>query len=446
MTGLVGKRVEALHLHKKAHLTSKEFKKYHLAYLESRIPYEKKDKKIIDNIIAEISEEADVDYLRLKSKLLALNGNHKEAFEILEGQDEKDVFILKALIHLLAGSYGSCVKQIDKAFSEQDLTPRQELSTRALKARSYFNLGFRNPPRDTTIPFSGAPDMNPETLKKAWVELLLAWDLANQLGYPPDVESMIDIFIILGIYFSEPGIIKKHLIRLAEIRPNASIIQEGLLQVAMHLDDRTIAEEQLSRLPKTLTNKVNKIVLTFRKDKKSEVVNLTSEILDDLIKEKPANYDTVIAIAAECANVLFMHDERNRFLEVLHTFPDSKTLIAVYDYIIQVKQELLKKPQALEKLYGVYKEGYKNYQILAQLFYDLNPYERDSAQKIIEVSGDIFSERDLLDNEYIILCQAKATTQDWNGVLETSRKAQIRFSINPRFKAFEALALDLMQA
>jgi hypothetical protein len=73
LAGLVGKREEALELHKKAHLTSKGIKKYHLSYLESRIPYESKDDKTIDDIIAEIQKEDDVDYLRLKSKLLALN-------------------------------------------------------------------------------------------------------------------------------------------------------------------------------------------------------------------------------------------------------------------------------------------------------------------------------------------------------------------------------------
>ena len=442
LAGLVGKREEALELHKKAHLTSKEIKKYHLSYLESRIPYEREDDKTIDNIIAEIQKEDDAGYLRLKSKLLALNGKHKEAFEVLESHDEKDVFVLKALIHLLSGSYSDCIEQIDQAFSEQELTHRQELSLRSLKARSYFNLGFSNTPENTTIPFSGTPDMNPEILKKAWMELISAWELANQLGYPPDVETMIDMFSILGMYFSEPDIIKKHLIKLAEIRPAVRIIQEGLLQIAMHLDDRATAKRQLSRLPKTLKNTINKILLASRENNKSEVVSLTNEILDDLIQKKPANYDTVVAIAAECANDLLMYNERERFFEALHAFPDSKALMAVYDFIVQVNQESLKKPKAVEKLYEFYKEGHKHNQILAQLFDNLNPYKNDTAQKLIEISNDIISERDLLDSEYIVLCQAKATTHDWQGVLETARRAQIRFSTNSRFKAFEALALD----
>ncbi len=374
--------------------------------------------------------------------MLALNGKHKEAFEILESHDEKDVFILKALIHLLSGSYSDCINQIDKAFSEQELTHRQELSLRSLKARSYFNLGFSNTPENTTIPFSGTSDMNPEILKKAWIELISAWDLADQLGYPRDVETMIDMFSILGMYFSEPDAVKKHLTKLAEIRPAVQIIQESLLQIAMHLDDRATAERQLSKLPKTLKNTIHKIILASRKNNKSEVVNLTNEILDDLIQKKFANYDTVVAIASECANDLLMYNERDRFIEALQTFPDSRALMAVYDFIVQVNKEPLKKPQAVEKLYEVYKEGHKHDQILVQLFDNLNPYKDDTAQKIIEISDDIISERDLLDSEYIILCQAKTTAHDWQGVLETSRRAQIRFSTNPRFKAFEALALD----
>jgi len=442
LAGLIGKREEAIELHKKAHLTSKEIKKYHLAYLESKIPYEREDDKTIENIIEEIQKEDDLEYLRLKSKLLALSGKHKEALEILESHDEKDVFILKALIYLLSSSYRDCIIQIDKAFSEQELTHRQELSLRSLKARSYFNLGFSNTPGDTTIPFSGTQDMNPKILKKAWIELISAWELANQLGYPPDVETMIDMFSILGMYFSEPDIVKKHLIKLAEIRPAVQIIQEGLLQVAMHLDDRATAERQLTKLPNTLKSAINKIILASRENNKSKVVKLTNEILNDLIKEKPTNYDIVVAIAAESADDLLMFNERDRFLKVLQAFPDSKALMAVYEFIVQANQKSLIKPKAVEKLYGVYKEGHKHDQLLAQLFYNLNPYEDDTAQKIIEISDDIISGRDFLDSEYIILCQAKATVHDWQGVLETSRRAQIRFSTNPRFKAFEALALD----
>jgi len=446
LLGLSGKREEALEFYKKAHLASKKRKKYHLAYLQSRIPYgqEGDGKKEIEKILREIQNEDDVDYIRLRSKLLALRGDYKEALHILKGQDEKEIFVLKALIYLLSGSYSDCIEQIDKSFSEQDVSLRQQLSLRALKARSYFNLGFKQAPEGISIPFSGTPDMNPDILKKAWIELISAWDLANQLGYPPDVETMIDMFPTLGMYFSEPDIVKTHLIKLAEIRPHIEIIQESLFQVAMHLDDQTIAERQLSKLPRTLKNNLDKIILSSRKNEKSEVVKLTMEILDDLIKEKPTNYDSVIAIAAECANELLMYKERDKFLRALQTLPDSKALIAVYDFIVQVNQKALKKSEATEKLYGVYKEGHQHYQILAQLFNNLNPYEKDSAQKIIEISDDIFTCNDLLDNEYIVLCQAKATTHDWEGLLETSYKAQRRFSNNPRFKAFEALALDGM--
>lgn len=443
LAGLNGEREKAIELHKKAHLISKEIKKYHIAYLEAKIPYARKDDKtIIDNIIAEIQNKEDFDYLRLESKLLALSGKHKESLEILEKHDEKDICILKALIYVLSGSYHECIIQIDKAFSEQELTHRQELSLRSLKARSYFNLGFSNTPEDTTIPFSGTQDMNPEILKKAWIELLFAWELADQLGYPPDVETMIDMFSILGMYFSEPDIVKKHLIRLAEIRPSLQIIQEGLLQVAMHLDDRATAERQLRKLPHTIENTINKIILASRENNKSEVVKLTNEILDELIKEKPTNYDTVVVIAAESANELLMFNERDRFLKELQSFPDSKALMAVYNFIVQANQKSLKKSEAVEKLYEVYEKGHKHYQILVQLFDNLNPYKEDTSQKIIEIADDIILYRDLLDSEYIILCQAKATVQDWQGVLEISRRAQIRFSTNPRFKAFEALALD----
>jgi hypothetical protein len=442
LSTLIGKREEAHNFFREAHLTSKDIKKYHIAFLESRIPLEKESNETIIKIIEEIQSQDDIDYLRLKSKLFTLIGNTQKAFEILEGQEEKDVFIIKALIHFLSSAYEECISQINKASSEQELTLRQELSLKILKARSYFNLGSTKISENRTIPFSGTPDMDPVILKMAWIEAISALDIASQLGYPHDVEIIIDVFSILGMYFSEQNIVKKHLIKLAEIRPSVQNIQDILLTIAMHLDDRETAAKQLSILPITIENIVNKIILAYRNNDKSEVVKLTIEVLGDINHKKPPNYDIIVAIAAECANDLMMNEEREKFLTALNTFPNSAALIAVYNFIVNMNQNILAKPQAVEKLYDVYNKGHKDFHILSHLFHNLNPYEYDSAQKIIIISNDIISDRDLLEDEYLILCRAKTTTLDWGGVLNTSHVAQNRFSHNPRFKVFEALALD----
>ena len=442
LVGLIGRREEALDFYKKAYFLTKKIKKYHIVYLENKILYEKKNNDSLEDILTEISNRNDSDYSRLKAKLLALKGNHKEAFELLGKQEEKDVLVLKALILLLSGSYNDCIDYADKVFSEYELDHRQKLGLKSLKARSYFNLGSNKISDGTTVPFTGLQEMNSDILKKAWIELISAWDLASQLGYPPDVETTIDIFCILGMYFDESDIVKLHLIKLARIRPYVSVIQETLLQVAMYLDDRQVAEGQLSKLPSTLNNLVNKIVLASRKCDKGKVVELTNEVLDSLLSDRPPGYDIIITIAAVCANELLNYKDRDRFLNVLSKLPEFSSLIAIYDFITQVNQELLKKSDAIDRLYDDYKKGNKHGELLDQIFGNLNPYDLDSAQKIIEVSNDIIFARDLSVNEYVVLCQAKATCHDWKSVLETSRTAQIRFSKNPRFKAFEALALD----
>ena len=86
---------------------------------------------------------------------------------------------------------------------ENEISNIQKLSLKTLKARALFNLGFSKITENKTIQFSGTPDMNPIILKEAWIELISAWDLASKLGYPRDVEAMIDMFTILGLYFDE---------------------------------------------------------------------------------------------------------------------------------------------------------------------------------------------------------------------------------------------------
>lgn len=437
---LIGKREDAVDFHKKAHLTTKEIKKYHIAYLEARFPYEREDKNEINLILDEILQIDDPAYNLLKSKCLAFIGRHEEALKILSTQDEKNVIVSKAVILLLQGSYQECINYIDKSFSEQKITQRQKLSLKSLKARSYFYLGFEKIPINTVIPFAGTQEMKPEILKNAWIELIEAWELAKTLGYPPDVESMMDMFSILGMYFSEGEIVKRHLVELADIRPANSYIQESLLKVAMHLDDLLIAEKQLSKLPKTISTDIDRIIVASRRKNKLEVVKLTNDVFEELKKEK-SQYGTILAIAAECANDSFDYANRDKFIKALENFIDGKALIAVYEFLNQLKQNPLKKGEATEKLYSTYKQGHKNNQLLTQLFNILDPYEIKAAERIIDISKDILLERELLDSEYIILCNAKATTKDWDSLLKSSRMAQKRFSINPRLKAFEALAL-----
>jgi hypothetical protein len=443
LTILIGQREEAIDFFKKAHKTSRKIKKYHLAYLESRIPYERTDDNALDKIIDEIGKRKDIEYLILKAKLLGLKGNYEAAFSVVERQNEKDIFILKAFLYLLAGSYNDCIAQIEKAFSEQEPTIRQELALRSLKARSLFSLGLGSKIHEgTKILFTGSQDMDPEKLRLAWTELLITWDFADQLGYPSESETIVDMLTILGMYFAEPDIVLKHLIKLAEIRPGVINIQQALLEVAVYLGDTNISDKQLAKVPKTLENEVTRIIVAFQKKDKQKVISLTKERLKELVNEKPDKYDMVIAFAAECANELIMKDEENMFLEAISRFPDSGERLALHDFNVAINENPLKRFEAIENLYSIYKQGSRNDILLAHLFHFYDPNESAGANKIVEISGDIILERDLSEHEYVILCHAKTTLRDWHGVLALSEKAHKRFSSNSRLKALLALALD----
>jgi hypothetical protein len=439
---LLGNRLESISLHEKAHFLSKKIKKYHIACLTARLHNAIDKHHELDKILEEIPEQNDLDYLRLKSKILALKGNFKAALNTIANEDGKNIFILKVLISFLSKDYDSCIKRAQVAIQKYRPNTRQELTLRTLIARAFFQLGLNESDPFKIIPFSGIPSMDPKILKKAWIEISSAWDLASKLGYPPDIDIMVDIFVIVGMYFSESKIIISHLKKLIKLRPDIQIIKEALFQIVMQTNDEETAEQLLSQMSNTLENSINKILLASRKNDKAKIVEIADSILEDLIVKKPINYDITIAVAAECANELLMYDERDKFLEVLMKLPDAKALKAVYNFISQVNQNALKKPQAIDNLYNFYKEGNKHYQILLQLYNNLNPYEEQSAKRLISISNDILTSRDLFAEEYVTLCQAKSTLNDWEGLLKTSQKAQLRFNFNPKFRTFEAMAYD----
>ncbi len=439
---LEGNREGSIEFHKKAHEQSPDIKKYNVSYLESKLPWDKDSVDVINKLIDEIPDQNDLEYLTLKSKLLVLIGKPNEAISVLEDQDDKELVVIIPLIHYLAGDYQKSIDEIDNSFRNHEINLRQTFSLRSMKSRALFNLGFENLPSTETIPFAGTPDMKPEILKLSWLEQLEVWEIGEKLGYPANIELAIDVFSILGMYFSEPGIVLKHLTKLSEIRPNIISIQECLLQVALHLDNREIAEKQFEKVPRKLANILNQIVFATKKDNKKSVVSLCNEIFEELIDKKPSNYEMVLAIAATDANELLMYEERDKFLSALKSLPDAIAMLAVYDYVVEVNRDPIKRPEAIEKLYEVYKSGHKHHQLLVQLFDGLDPYKTEPSKKIIEIADDILSVRGLLDKELAILCKAKATLGDWEGVLVSARTGQVQFSNNTRFIVFEALALD----
>ena len=445
ISAIIGVYDESKKLFKKAHINDPKNKKYHLGYLESLIPKVKLDVNVYDVIIDKIGSKTDAEFLRLKAKLLSAKGKSDDALDLIRTLDRKENVVIEPLIYLMSKNYKKCIKSAERGLHSHEIENRPMFNLYAIKARALFEIGTREMVVDDEnkiIPFAGLPGMNPVILRDAWDEIIKAWEIARILNYPREIEHIIDISAVLGMYFNEPYVVYDHLKTLCGLRPNIQFFQETLLQYALQLNDKKVADKQFAILPETPKNIANRTIFYYKNNQKNSVVDLVISSLSHLQYENAKNNEIVFGIAAQCSDELLRHPERDKLISHLKTLPSHITILAIYEFITTLKRNPLEKEAALQKLYNLYKQGHTENEILDQLFGYLNPHERESAKKLIEVYEDIIKKRDLFENELLKVCQAMATLGKWNKVLTLTVSYLDRFKDSLKIIAVQALALD----
>jgi len=442
---IMGMYDEAKKIFKKAHINDPENKKYHLSYLESLIPRAKLDGDTYDAIIDKIGSKTDDEFLRLKAKILAAKEKSKDALELIRTLDKKGNTVIEPLIYLISKNYKKCIKSAERGLQSLKIADRPRYNLHAIMARALFEIGTGEMIYDdenNIIPFAGLPGMNPVILRNAWNAIIKAWEIAHIINYPREIEHIIDISAVLGMYFNEPYVVYDHLKTLCDLRPNIQVFQETLLQYALQLNDKKVADKQFEILPKTPKNIANRAIFYYKNNKKNNVVDLVISSLSQLRCENVKDMELVLGIAALCSDELFRYTDRDKLINHLKTLPSHLSILAIYEFITIVKRNPLDKDAALQKLYKFYKQGHTENEILDQLLGYLSPLEQDSAKKLIEVYEDIIKKRDLFENELLRVCQAMATLGKWKKVLTLTNSCLDRFKDSLRLIAVKALALD----
>ncbi|MGI9229334.1 MAG: DUF4365 domain-containing protein, partial [Gammaproteobacteria bacterium] len=442
---LIGNHSEALHLFEEAYVKAPEIRKYHLGLIAEKLVYSYNDENLVKQVLGEINDRSGPEYARLKVKLHAILHDFDSAIDILNQEDNQDVFVVRAVVFFLQEDYEHCARYCEEYLLQDGIKSRQRLSLLIFRAHSLFNLGAKNSIdhySGEVISLSELPDLDVKYLRKSWEDIQQGWVLAEQLGYPADVVSFLDISCNLSVYFNEENDFYPHLKHLAKIRPYVSYIQNTLLEYASNIEDMDVVLEQLDKLPNKSSTIVHRILCFYRLSRKNDVVQTANEHIKDIYKDKPNNLDVALAVAAECAHELLRTKERDQFLALLADLPNGKAMRAVYDFVSSIHNNVLNIPEAIEKLWNTYEEGEKDKQILTHLFDYLDITEDVGAERAIAVSADLVNQGQLTEKETARLCQALSQKEQWKDVVSTAAEALYRFSKSTRLKAVKAMGLD----
>ena len=425
-----------------AYELAKDKQRYRLAYLEYKINNQLYDETSLSNMIEEIKVFSDPKCIHLKCKMLALQEDFNTVFDLLSKCPEKEIVILKCVIYLMQNSFEQCVDYIDKNIIMEGLSRKTIFKLRILKARALFQIGIVDVQDGETIPFSGKPGMDADSLLSAWRELSDVLEADPMISYPIIADVALDMFVILSMYFEEYEAAKYHLTTMSSLQPYNINLHEGIVNVALHLDDHDLAEKHISFLPDTLDKVVHSIFISYRKNNRKQVIVQAIDILDPLIKTKPLNYEPALAMALESSEHLMQQDDYNVIKNAINTLPNSVELLTLKDILRDSKSPNVSRDEIINRLYSLYKKGHKSYQTLANLFQKLNPHKIDSALILIMVYHDLSLYIELNKRDHSSLLQAYYTTKKFNELLKCALNCQKRYPHDTIFWSFEAMALD----
>lgn len=440
---LIGDYKKALNMHQKAHQLMPKEKKYHLAFVEAQANINYRKPKVCKKLIKEIDGKEGIEYKRLRAKLLALSGQAQEGIDLLYKEKEKEVIIVIALIHLLAGNYSKCRDACNKGLKRKSLSIKARLILLCMRARILFIEGMgRDFKGGEIIKFCGIAGMDIKILKKCWSDTLEAWEIASNLGYPVDVDYIVDISSVLSTYFAKTDLILYHLKELTKIRTANREAQEALFIMALNLDDKDVVKEQIKRLPSNPTKIAGEIMFYYQQGERGRALAIILDNIEKLEKAKGENYDTILLIGAECANEQLKSEELSLLLSKIKSLPNSNDIQACYRFYEAINQNPLDKKEAVNELYHAFESGCKDKQIQAQLLMHLDIHEKSDANKILKVVAETIKERHLLEREIIRVCEARITLEQWEEAISLLDSAYERFGETNVFLTLRALVLD----
>lgn len=419
-----------------------ENEKYFFAYLENKINAHYSDEIIIQETIKELDGKDCVKAKIVKAKALALLKN-EDSLIILDQIPEEKLIILKPLCLLLLEKHKECCDFIKSKLN--DSVSKDNLRMQLFLVRSLFILGYGKERYEANkvISFRGTSEMNIPELTECWEFAKSSWELAAKLGYPIDIDYIIDISSILGMFFDDIEAIYPHLRNFADKYPSISHLQQALLTISTSINDFKTSEKLFKRVdPDDIFNIEYKITYEYEKNQYDEVARLTHLHLDELFTQKPLGYDAILLRGVECAEISAMADEKEAILKKLEQLPDSDGLMASYYFFESVNKSQLNGEKALEKLYKTFKNGCHHHQVLYLLLHNLRPGKQESALRILEVIEAIEKQQPLHKNDFDIYANALIKLEKWNDLLSKVEEQIIHYRNNIKLLSTKALVLD----
>ncbi len=418
--------------------------RYKLGYIESKfklttLPSQEKLKRL--------SEQLPIhDYRNaiMKAKCMAICGEAVKALELL-----KNNFPEKIIGQLMILTIGNMPKEIDlaiAAFDEKSLENDREkyIFHSFVARRAYIKSHGDDFIYNKVLPIQGKANLNLDSMREALENIIKAWDYAKKIGYPSDITIIIDISPLIYGYFNKLVDLYFHFEQMLNERPNNSDLIRSYTRLLFNEPQYEKTISLLERIKPNLdAEDCSVLILANYHLKRNRVV---SELLDEyetkLLKDLPKNAAFIFCIAIQIAQESFDTENVDKYTEIVKQLEDGEALLAISTFIRNSNETPVERNLYVIDLFEEYIALDRPTVIAEQLFRCLNPIELDSAKKIIELSDNLLSAHELLEEDYFRLAQAYMTCEEWDKVVSMTKQRIVKGNHDPYWEIIQTVCLQ----
>lgn len=409
---LEGMDEKATHSYEQAYQTDKKTR-YKIAYFESLVRAVIDSGKAMPKFEHELSA-TNYEECIVKAKYLALTGHGTKAYELLKTNHPDNVSG-----HMLILSIIKDEEQLHKLIQDNEKTDfqndREAFIYYAVSARSIFNKASENEYlRGQVVPVQGRRNYDLALMKKAFVFIEKAWDLACKLGYPSDVTILFDVGVLVYGYFNRTDELLVHFRSIIKERPYHPELIRYLSRLEFNDGKYSEVVDLITRLDELNPEDASLLILSkFNLKKTSDVLSLVQKHEEVLLKNTDVQTLTIFCVAAEIAKKQLNPKLSEHFLNTVKGFDEGEALLAIHNFVTKANENSENTPKFAQELYDTYKKLGRPLVIAEQLFRFLDSGKYESALQIIELSNQIIDVRELLQEDYLHLANAFIEVKDW---------------------------------
>lgn len=420
--------------------------RYKLGYIESKF---KLSELPCEAELIEISESLPADDYRnaiIKAKCLALTGNANEALKLL-----KDNFPNRVIGQLMILTISNKPEAIDKVIDNFDEASLENDRDRYIfysfaARRAYIKANGVCMDYDKITPMQGKVSLNIEEMKKAYENIIKAWNYAKGLGYPSDITILFDISPFIFCYFNRIEDLCHHFDQILAERPiHVDLIKiYSRLLFNEHQYEKSI--ELLNRINADLDIDDHGILFlsNYYLKRLRIALIILKEQADRFIEEKPENLGLIFCIGAEIANELMDEVLAEKYLKIVKGLDSGDALISIGNFMRKANAEPDNRSAHANDLYDDYIRLGKPIAIAEQIFRYLDPHEFTPATRIIELANNIMSVHDLFEREYFRLAQALITKSEYEKALIVAERLIDKENFDPYWHIIKVTCLQKM--